>query len=306
MRRVCSFLLLLVALTNTNPGYAAAPDIPPLPPLPAVNEPATRLHLPGKFVWADYFTSNVEVARKFYSALFGWEWREVVQDPENRYGVFYQNGEPVAGVAYHAQLEASQEYGRWIYYISVKDVAAAAHGVEVSGGRTLLPPRNYPNRGMFAVVRDPEAAPFGVIESSSGDPPDYQVAPGQWFWFGLFATDANSAANFYAGLAGYEVYPPDPAFDVLDYVLAEGGYARAGVRQLDDNLESHPSWVGYVRVDDVAKTAKAVEALGGTSLMAPSPKVLNGDVAILADPLGAPVGIMRWVYEAAVAQGPKP
>ena len=179
-------------------------------------------------MWADYITSNVEAARKFCAALFGWEWREIVADPENRYGVFYQDGVPVAGVAYRAAPDPTHEYGRWIYYISVKDVAAAVHSVEASGGRTLLPPRRYPNRGMFAVVRDPEAAPFGVMDSSSGDPPDYQVARGQWFWFGLFATDANAAAQFYAGLAGYDVYAPEPAFDVLDYVLSEGGLCPSG------------------------------------------------------------------------------
>jgi uncharacterized protein len=303
MRRVCSFALLFVVLTNTGPARGATAD---MPPLPALNDPSTHKHLPGKFVWADYFTSNVEAARKFYAALFGWEWREVVPDPENRYGVFYQDGEPVAGVAYRAAPDPTQEYGRWIYYISVKDVAAAVHNVEASGGRTLLPPRSYPNRGMFAVVRDPEAAPFGVINSSSGDPPDYQVSRGQWFWFGLFANNANTAAEFYAGLAGYETYVPDPAFDVLDYVLSGGGYARAGVRQLDANTESHPSWVGYVRVDDVVKTTKSVKALGGTTLLAPNPKVVGGDLAILADPLGAPVGIMRWVYEGAAVQGLQP
>jgi predicted enzyme related to lactoylglutathione lyase len=293
MRRVCSFVLLLVVLTNASPGHGATPEVPALP---AINDPATHVQLPGKFIWADYFTSNVEVARKFYAALFGWEWREVVQDPQNRYGVFYQNGEPVAGVAYRAAPDPKHEYGRWIYYISVKDVAAAVHSVEASGGRTLLPPRSYPNRGMFAVVRDPEAAPFGVMTSSSGDPPDYQVERGEWFWFGLFATDADAASRFYAGLAGYDTDAPEPAYDVLDYVLSEEGYARAGVRQLDADSESHPSWVGYVRVDDVAKTTAAVKGLGGAALLSPNPKVIGGDLAILADPLGAPVGIMRWTY----------
>jgi hypothetical protein len=308
MRRVCAFALLLVVLTDAGPGYGATPSVPALP---ALNDPATNVHLPGKFVWADYFTSNVEAARTFYTALFGWEWREVVQEPQHRYGVFYQNGEPVAGVAYRAAPDPTREYGRWIYYMSVRDVAAAVSAVDAHGGKTLLPPRSYVDRGTFAVLSDPEAAPFGVMRSSSGDPLDYQVEQGEWLWFGLLATDAAAAAKFYAGLVGYDTHGPEPADGVLDYVLSKESYARAGVRQLADNSQSHPSWVGYVRVEDVAKTAATVSGLGGTALLGPDSDVLAGDLAILADPLGAPVGIIRWTYpsagaDAAQTDGAKP
>jgi uncharacterized protein len=294
MLRVCTVVLwLLVA-----PAVAAAERATQsMPPLPALTDPATAVHLPGKFVWADYFTSDVDAARTFYAALFGWQWREVSPDPERRYGIFYQDGEPVAGVAYRPAPDAKRRYGRWIYYISVADVAASVRDVEARGGRTLLTPRDYADRGTFAVVADAESAPFGVMHSTSGDPLDYQAEFGEWFWFGLFATDAPAAAKFYGGLFGYDVHEPQPEYDVLDYILGRDGYARGGIRQLAADTRSHPSWVAYARVEDVARVAAAANGLGATTLWGADPAILNGDMAVLADPLGAPFGIMRWTYE---------
>lgn len=269
-----------------------------VPPLPALNDPASDVRVPGKFIWADYFTSNVDAARSFYAALFGWEWREISVDPERRYGIFYSDGEPVAGVAYRAAPDPKREYGRWVYYMSVADVAAAVRKARARGARTLLPMRNFAERGSFAVLADPEAAPFGVMHSTSGDPPDYQIDIGQWFWFSLFARDAAAQGKFYAALGGYETHAPAPDNDVLDYVLSKEGYARAGIRQLRKDSAARPTWVSYVRVDDVARVADAAVHLGGTALLGPSPDILDGELAIVADPLGAPLGLMRWTYAA--------
>ena len=72
MARVRSVALLLVVLTNTYPALGAAADMPLLPPLPTLNEPATHVHLPGKFVWADYFRlkfSERDVRRRWDKTL---------------------------------------------------------------------------------------------------------------------------------------------------------------------------------------------------------------------------------------------
>ncbi|MGB5623571.1 MAG: hypothetical protein WBN65_13845, partial [Gammaproteobacteria bacterium] len=59
-----------------------------LPPLPPVTTEASGEYLPGKIIWADLFSSNVETSRNFYQQLFGWEWREIKPQPEG-YGMFY-------------------------------------------------------------------------------------------------------------------------------------------------------------------------------------------------------------------------
>ena len=92
-----------------------------LPPLPALNDPATTERLPGKFIFADFFTSDIETARRFYGGLFGWEWRWM--SPDHSYGMFYQDNIAVAGVVLHEAVDPKQACGRWIYYLASGDVA---------------------------------------------------------------------------------------------------------------------------------------------------------------------------------------
>ena len=290
MRRLA---LICVGLFVASSSHAA--ELRELPALPPLTDPATGTYIPGKFVWADYFTSNVDAARIFYAALFGWDWKEISGARDSRYGMFYQDGEPVAGVAYRASPDTSRDRGRWIYYVSVPDVAAAAKAIAAQGGRTLLAPRSFADRGTFAVVADPEGAPFGLLRSASGDPPDYRADVGDWLWLALYTRDAPVAANFYRSVFDYDVHTPARQ-EAADYLLVKEGYARAAVAQLSKTSQASPSWLGYLRVGDVAKSVATAIHLGATELFAPSQNVLDGQLAIVIDPLGAPVGLLRWTY----------
>jgi predicted enzyme related to lactoylglutathione lyase len=268
-----------------------------LPALPPLVQPANDTRLPGKFVWADLFTDEIDGARQFYAATFGWKWRWIRRHTVHGYGMFYSEGRAVAGVAQHVAPEADKPYSRWIHYLSVADVASAASATAARGGRVLLDRRSIPDRGDFAVVADAEGALFGVLHSSSGDPPDYRARVGEWLWKGVFSRDASAASKFYASLFGYEVYDSDDEGDVLEYILAAGGYSRAGVGQLNTDSESKPSWLGFVRVDNVGDTLERARNAGGEVLYEADPEDPSGPLAVIADPFGATVGLMQWTFE---------
>jgi hypothetical protein len=297
------FALALLVAMSAGPALAADDKLPPLPPL---EQPAHDTRSPGKFIWADLFTSEFDAARKFYAETFGWEWRWVSQHPKHRYGIFYSDGHAVAGVAHYVPPETKEAYGRWIHYLSVEDVTSAVTGVETRGGRVLLSRRSVPNRGDFAIVADAEGAPFGVLRSSSGDPPDYRAQIGEWLWVGLFARDADAASKFYASLFGYEVYDykgDDDGADVLEFVLAAGGHSRAGVGQLSAQSESKPTWLGSVRVDDVAATLERARSAGGEVVYEANPEDMASHLSVIVDPFGATVGVMQWTFEDAEPAG---
>lgn len=284
--------LLLVLAAGTSPASADNSDLPHLPPL---NPSDTTLQLPGKFVWADLFSTNVAAARDFYTALFGWEWRPVSGEPRP-YGMFYKEGIAVAGLANREPPKDGQAHGTWVHYASVPDVAATeAHFVE-RGGQALLPRRNMPDRGEFAILADPGGAIVGVMRSSSGDPEDFQAAIGEFMWFELFTRDLLPSAEFYQTQFGYDIYQRDDTPEIVDYILSNGGYARAGVGALPKDSDTVPTWLGYVRVENVAETVEKAVGLGGKVLLAPDPDTLGGDLAIIADPEGTPVGLLRWTY----------
>lgn len=276
-------------------GSKAATEKEALPVLPPLNEPATGLLLPGKFVWSDLFTVDVASARSFYTGLFGWQWKSISDHPRP-YGIFYSDGIAVAGLTNREPPKEGGPRGTWVHYASVPDVAAAEAEFAQRGGRTLLGRRSMPDRGEFAIVADPAGAIVGVMRSSSGDPEDYRALVGEYMWFELFTRDLDQSADFYRTLFGYEVQEQEDTPDVVDYILAADGYARAGVGSLPEESKGAPTWLGYVRVEDVAATVARAVDLGGRVLLEPNPETLEGGLAIIADPDGAPVGLLKWTY----------
>jgi predicted enzyme related to lactoylglutathione lyase len=54
-----------------------------------------------------------------------------------------------------------------------------------------------------------------------------------------------------------------------------------------------PAWVPYVRVSDVAATLQTARAAGARVVVAPRAH-FRSQVAVLADPQGAPFAIAQW------------
>jgi predicted enzyme related to lactoylglutathione lyase len=282
--------LCLATALGAAPLRAAEPP-PPLPPL--LDQPVDT-RLPGKFIWADLFSSDLEVSRDFLVGLLGWEWRWISTEEGRRYGIFYNDGSAVAGLAHHRPKSApGQRYARWAYYLSVRDVDDLLARAQARGAEVLMPVREVAKRGRFAILADGERAPLGVLTSHSGDPEDYRAEPGEWLWHQLFARDPDAAASYYAELFGYELHAPKDYPDLVDIILASDGFARAGIARLPADSEAISQWLGLVRVADLRATLARVEALGGEVLLAPDAGVADGAVALVADPLGAPLGLVQ-------------
>jgi predicted enzyme related to lactoylglutathione lyase len=132
-----------------------------------------------------------------------------------------------------------------------------------------------------------------MLSSSSGDGGDYLSTPGEWIWSSLLTSDPAKSADFYKSVFGYEVYDL-PSEDGLQHlILASDDYARAGIHTLPAGHE-HPRWLDFVRVIDTRKAIAQAVALGGRVLVEPHLDRHGGQVAVIADPYGAPVGLMEW------------
>jgi predicted enzyme related to lactoylglutathione lyase len=196
---------------------------------------------------------------------------------------------------YRARPQDRSARPRWFGYISVRNVERAKETVLESGGKVLIEPHELAERGEQAVFADTEGAVFGVVKSSSGDPPDFLADPGDWIWIQLLSRDAHRAAEFYRAVGGYEIVENIEPNRVSDYVLASEGYARATVRAIPAaNAQTQPTWLPFVRVKSVPESVALAKQLGGKVLIEPRPDLLDGKVAVIADPTGAAIGIMEW------------
>jgi predicted enzyme related to lactoylglutathione lyase len=270
-------------------GGCAGAQVPPIAD--------TEQRLPGKFVWFDLATDDVDAAKRFYGAVFGWSFREL-GGWTDRYTLIRQGNRDIGGV-FAVSKDDVPRHARWVSLVSVEDAARAIGVIQKSGGQVLFGPKHLARRGTHALVRDAEGALFAVLQTESGDPPDIPVAVGDFFWVDLFAKDPAKTAEFYRAVAGYEVTQESLGNGIERLVLASGGFARAGISPLPAGV-TEPGWLPYVLVDDVPGILRRARDAGGTVLVEPSTELLDGRLAVLADPSGAVLGIVDWPEEPAV------
>lgn len=256
---------------------------------PPITEPPTKAFVQGRWVWGELFTEDVAAARRFYETLFGWTY-QTLRAGEQVYTLALADGVPVGGMLQRQHVYDKERGSRWVGMISVPDVAKAARYAEEHGGTVVMAPRELSGRGEVALLKDPEGAPFGVIRSAAGDPPDYRGDVNQWVWIELWARDPQAMAGFYAGLAGYEADAAPMVGGRSAYELASAGYLRA--RIIPSPAADQPSaWVPYLRVADVRAATAAVAGAGGKVVVRPDRKIRDGRVALVIDPTGAAVGL---------------
>jgi len=285
--------LALIALCLASSAGIALEAVPRIPPL---MQPAVQERHPGKIIWADLVTPDLARSEHFYGALFGWTFEMVAQSARSRpYALAMLDGVPVAGILQRRPGGAEHRQPGWMVFISTADLDAAARNVVADGGRILAPARNVPDRGRTAVFADPQGAVFAALQSSSGDPPDALSEVGDWIWSSLITTDAGAAARFYSDAFGYEVFDPQSDDGVAHVLLASDDFARASANALAPTLlKIHPHWLNFVRVASVQDAATRSVALGGRVLIVPHVDRHGGLVAVIADPQGAPFGVLEW------------
>jgi predicted enzyme related to lactoylglutathione lyase len=280
-------------------GFTTSARADKFPPL---NTPDSTAQIPGKLVWADLFTSDIDASTTFYSGLFGWSAASLDQKGKT-YTVFTNDGRPVAGLVQRT-LKGVEHPSRWIGYYSVADIDASLALVTKNGGVVRAPSRMFPDRGHEAIVTDIDSIPVGFIQSSSGDPADGEPRPGDWNWFELYVKNPTETSAFYHDVLGYMVAPETKSDRKSDFVLTSADQARGGIAPLPDGTDSKPSWLGVVRVSNLDDTLAKVPGLGGEVLVPPHSVEFGSRFAIILDNTGGTIGLVQYMDNANPAKNP--
>ncbi len=293
LRRAWRFFqrALLAALLS---AAGAAPVTAQTLQLPPIVEPPSQEHHIGKVIFLELVTPDLAASKQFYSGLFGWTFRDPAAG-SIQYAEASLDGRPVAGLFHKALPAGEHRAPAWLGFFAVEDVDATAKIALKHGAKLLFGPRNFPDRGREAVFADPQGAVFAVLASSSGDPPDFLAAPGEWIWSSLITRNPDADAAFYQALFGYDVFELPASAGARHLLFASRNYARASANSLPASRpDAYPYWLNYVRVDDADKTAAKVVALGGRVLVEPRLDRHGGKLAVVADPQGAAFGLLEW------------
>jgi predicted enzyme related to lactoylglutathione lyase len=270
-------------------GYAADPvAVPPLSDSP------TNEHHVGKVVWEELVTPDLASAEHFYGGLLGWTFKDLKVGNQD-YALALLDGRPIAGLVQRPEPAGARHQYFWLTFLGAADVDAVKRAALSDGGKVIVQPRTYPARGRQALLADPQGAVFGVIASQTGDPPDYLADPGEWIWSVVLTRNPDTDARFYKKLFGYDVFDLPSEDGLRHVVLSNDDYARAGVNSLPaDSHRRRPHWLDFVRVSDASEMATKAVALGGRVLVEPRVDRHGGRLAVIADPAGAPFGVMEW------------
>jgi len=267
-----------------------------------LHTPATGEQHPGKFVWADLFTTDPVAATKFYTGLFGWT-ANIIDQQGKAYTVFSNGSHPVAGLAPRRTANLKRP-SRWISYIAVSDIKATLDRVTAGGGLVRAPARDFPHRGFQAIIADPEGSPVGLLQSGSGDSADGEAQTGDWNWFQLYGKAPKTVSAFYAGVFKYDVTPDTRTVRKGDYLLTTDNLPRGGVAPLPERDDAQPGWIGVVRVEKMDEMLARVTALGGEVLLAPRAAAYESRFAIIADSTGGTIGLVEYVTTASLPSSP--
>lgn len=121
--------------------------------------------------------------------------------------------------------------------------------------------------------------------------------PGSFIWYELLTTNLAAAADFYEAVVGISIAreaTPGP----MDYRMigTPGGLHVGGAMQLKPEMLAGgavPGWFGYVSVPDVDAAVAQAQAAGAQIHMPPTDIPQAGRIAMIADPQGAPLYVMK-------------
>lgn len=145
----------------SDPGGAVIGLMQPMGPS-ANQAPYDGPTRPATFVWDELHSRDLEGAKKFYGAIFGWTGKD--GDGEMKYWHWTHAGKDIGGMM--AAMGGPNVPPHWLAYIAVSDVDAMTKKVETLGGKVVMPAMDMPKVGKFSVVQDPTGATFALFRSA--------------------------------------------------------------------------------------------------------------------------------------------
>lgn len=116
----------------------------------------------GAVSWTELMTTDVEAAKRFYSALFGWKLEAMPMGEGGEYHVISVGDMQIGGIMARPP-QGGDMPPAWGSYVTVEDVDATAAKVKDLGGNILTEPQDIPKVGRFCVLQDPQGAVIMAI-----------------------------------------------------------------------------------------------------------------------------------------------
>jgi uncharacterized protein len=121
---------------------------------------------PGALSWNELNTRDLDAAKAFYAAVFGWNFEDNEMGEMGSYTTIKLGEDMIGGMLDMAGRGVPEQIpAHWQVYFAVEDTDAAVEQVKERGGSVMVDPIDIP-AGRFAILTDPFGASFAVIALS--------------------------------------------------------------------------------------------------------------------------------------------
>ncbi|HEX2468932.1 MAG TPA: VOC family protein [Solirubrobacterales bacterium] len=278
--------------------------------------PERNGYIPGVPCWASASEPDPEAAVDFYSALFGWEFEDLMPPgSEGKYLIARMRGRDVTAVGSIPEAPTAM----WNTYIWVDSADETASTVRDAGGGVVMEPFDLMDAGRTAVLSDPEGAAFCVWEAKENKGARIVNAPGSMNFNGLNTRNAEGVKSFYGSVFGWrpslevggaemwtlpgygdflERDNPDLRKQMAEADAPEGFEDVVATINpiVDDQPDTPAHWSVTFAVDEADGTAAKATELGGKVIVPPfdAPWVR---MTVIGDPQGATFIASKFVPE---------
>lgn len=122
----------------------------------------------GTPCWVDLSSTDIEVSKKFYRELFGWELEAMDVGQGLTYYMARLKGRYVAGMMQQLPDAPPGMPSYWANYLAVDSADAAAERAVAAGGTIVVAPDSVPNgSGRMFFAADPTGAQIGFWEAGT-------------------------------------------------------------------------------------------------------------------------------------------
>ena len=243
----------------------------------------------GTPTWIDLMAPDVDAARAFYQAVFGWEYD--IGGPEYGGYTTARLGQRMTAGLMGNQPGAPPMPAAWNLYFATDNIEAdVAHAVEL-GAKVVSPAMAVGEFGHMASCEDPTGAAFSFWQAGQHVGSQVTDEPGSTAWCELYTSNAKQARDFYTAVLGATADPMPGGMEY--YVLKHGETMLGGIMQIDPAWGAfHPQWITYFAVANADETVALVTKHGG-KVMGNIDDSPFGRIAALMDPSGATFKIVQ-------------
>ncbi|MGW8553661.1 VOC family protein [Streptomyces tubercidicus] len=241
----------------------------------------------GTPTWIDLGVADLDCAKAFYRALFGWEYEER-SAATGPFTLCLLRGRRVAALRPVSAADVEGE-SWWQPYLATDDCDALAKRIAEHGGTVLAPPSDVAGLARTAVVADPVGARFGLWQGRTLPGCELVNEPGTLVRNDLAAPDPEPARRFYATVFDFTLdgNADLPDFD-FTFLRRRDGHEIGGV--FGDPAARAARWQTVFEVADTDELAARAVSAGGT---AGTPEdTPYGRTAALTDPFGTAFSVI--------------